>query len=159
MFKKYTVEEFISNHKHINYCEAVIDSDGFVIYVEPSHIQTMIALTGESREVIDEKMPIEASPIEWLTNYTNCIAVWHEGFIKPHSLTKMQKDSLDRLIEAGCVRMKNFRSKDLSEEVIDALAEMNSLLSGDDKKLLRCILEETKNAQSEEIQKLLEKLK
>lgn len=82
-FKKVAIDEFVSNHKHINYCEAVIYPDGCITYAVPSHQQALIKIANLSMEELDELMPMTAGSIEWLTDYTMCIPVWFEGYMIP----------------------------------------------------------------------------
>lgn len=98
-------EEFISNHKYVNYCEAIIYRDGTISYVKPSHIQTLIIETGMSEEEIYDLMPITASPIEWLISYTGCIAVWYDFIKTPKNITKEQIDTINKLVEGKVINL------------------------------------------------------
>lgn len=82
-FKKVSIEEFIANHKHINYCEAIIYPDGLITYAVPSHQESLIKISNLSREELLDLMPNTAGCVEWLLDYTNCISVWYEGYMLP----------------------------------------------------------------------------
>lgn len=94
------IDEFIKQHKHTNYCEAIILPNGDIDYATPSHIYKLISLTGKSKDEIDSIMPRTASPLEWLVSYTNCVAVWYD-FFRFNSLTEKQKCSLHKLVKSG----------------------------------------------------------
>lgn len=105
MNNKMSVHEYIKQHKHINYCEAIIDKDGLIIDVKPNHIQTLIRETGLSQDEINTMMPTSCSPIDWLVDYTGCIAVWYEGVIIPTTgFTKKQKESALLLVENNIIK-------------------------------------------------------
>lgn len=104
---KKSVDDFIRDHSHINYCEAIIYPDGFVEYAEPSHVEALLKITNEDRDIIYKKMPIWDAPIIWLTEYTGCIPVWTNGYIKPKLCSKEQEISLKKLIENKLVSNNN----------------------------------------------------
>lgn len=95
----------IEKHKQtfINYFEAIILPSGEVVYAVPSHIEKLIQITGESREVIYDKMPITASPIHWLLDYTGCVSLW-SAFHLGEPTTAEQQKTLQSLIEAGLTK-------------------------------------------------------
>lgn len=64
------VEQFIKEHDHINYCEAIIDKDGFVKNIKPNHIQTLIRKTNLPENLICAMMQIYESSIHWLVEFT-----------------------------------------------------------------------------------------
>lgn len=82
-FKKVSIDEFVANHKHINYCEAIIYPDGYITYAVPSHQQSLIKITNLSMDELENLMPMTAGSIEWLTDYTRCIPVWYAGYMLP----------------------------------------------------------------------------
>ncbi len=102
------IDDFIENHTHINYCEAIIHPDGSIEYARPSHVETLIRITGEDREVIYKKMPITASPIFWLIDYTRYISVWYDGYVKPDTCTKEQEESIKKLIDNNIIINNEF---------------------------------------------------
>lgn len=102
-----TADKFIEEHTYINYCEAIIYPDGTIEYASPSHIEALIRETKESMENIYNKMPIQASPIEWLSEYTKCIPVWTQGYILPQRISIPQKIALNKLIKVCLVEPKS----------------------------------------------------
>lgn len=101
---KQAADDFINNHEHINYCEAIIHRDGEIEYAIPSHTEKLIKITGENRDVIYEKMPVTASPILWLVDYTGCIALYTDFYYAPEKCTLKQRLSLKKLIDNGLVK-------------------------------------------------------
>lgn len=102
------VEEFIKNHRHTNYCEAIIDKHGKVCYVKPSHTYTLERMSGIDRNTLyKEKISIQDSPLHWLLNYNEAIAIWSNGFISNKKPTKESVNALKKLIEAGLVKENN----------------------------------------------------
>lgn len=95
-----SIDEFVKQHSHTNYCEAIILPNDNIDYATPSHIYKLISLTGKSKDEIDSIMPPTASPLEWLISYTNCVAVWY-NFFRFGNLTEMQKCSLHKLVKSG----------------------------------------------------------
>lgn len=83
IFKKINIEDFIKEHKHICYCEAIIYPDGDITYAVPSHQQALIKITGKTIDGLWDIIPQTASPNKWLIDYTKCIAVWYNGFKMP----------------------------------------------------------------------------
>lgn len=106
---KKQVDDFIKNHKYINYCEAIIYKDGYIEYASPSHVEALIKITGESRDAIYDKMPVTASPIIWLIEYTGCIAVYTNGCIKPKICTEEQEIALKELLDSKLLTSYSFR--------------------------------------------------
>lgn len=98
------VEQFIKQHNHINYCEAIIDKEGMVKNIKPNHVQTLIRETNLPEELIWLLMPIDATPIKWLVDYTGCVAVWYDMLLKPEDgITLKQKTSIQKMIDAGII--------------------------------------------------------
>ena len=54
-----TLDEFIAQHKHKNYCEIVISPDGDIEYAIPSHLYKLITLSKESKDKLDKMMQTE----------------------------------------------------------------------------------------------------
>lgn len=100
---KTSVIDFIANHHHIRYCEAVIDKNGLIEYAVPSHLFKLVAVSGKTYDEINEMMPLDASPIHWMVNYTGYISVWTKGYINPASPTLEQFKTLVALVEADLV--------------------------------------------------------
>lgn len=102
---KQTADDFIKNHHHINYCEAIIHRNGEIEYAVPSHLEKLIKITGEDRETLYNKIPIIDSPLLWLIEYTGCIAVYTDFYYKPIKSTLRQRLSLIKLINSGLVKL------------------------------------------------------
>lgn len=103
---KYNVEEFIKEYKSkwICYCEIIILSDGNIVLACPSHTECLLKLTGEKREVIDEKMPIYASPVEWYVDYLSVVSVWYNYQILSKNFTMEQIQTLEKLEECELIK-------------------------------------------------------
>ena len=106
---KKDVFNFIKDHNYIQYCECIIYKDGMIEYACPSHLEVLIKHTGETKEHIYGKMDIFDSPIDWLVQYTGCIAVYTNGYLKPNIVTSEQQKVLDALIKNNLVSDYNFR--------------------------------------------------
>lgn len=102
------IKDYIKNHKHINYCEAIIDIAGNIEDARPSHIEHLIRQTGLSREKIHELMPLTATPISWLVEYTQSIAIWYDYVCIPKEVSKEQLESLNLLINSKIVNKDNY---------------------------------------------------
>ena len=107
------IEKFLAEHKtkhpYGNYCEAIINKDGLISYVKPSHTYTLERLSGIDRNVLyKEKIPVSDSPIQWLIEHTKAIAVWSNGFRISKNPTPKSIETLKRLFEAGIVKQTEF---------------------------------------------------
>ena len=102
-----TVNEFLEDYKPqwINYCEIIILKNGTIEIATPSHTEKLIKLTGEHRDVIYEKMPIDASPTVWLVAYTQCVAVWADMQIGPVSINRFQLRVLKILADEKMIKL------------------------------------------------------
>ena len=100
---------FIKEHSYVDYCECIIYKDGTIEYACPNHLEVLIRYTGEAMEDIYNKMDIFDSPIDWLVQYTGCIAVYTNGYLKPNITTLKQQKALDALIKNNLVSDYNFR--------------------------------------------------
>lgn len=111
------IKEYINTHKdYINYCEAIIYPDGSIEDAIPSHTEKLIEITKEDRDILCDKMPIEAGPVAWLVDYTNCCSVWYNMGMLPENLTKEQEYTIEKLKEHGIlssdfVATKNFEMR------------------------------------------------
>lgn len=104
MSNRMDVEQFIKQHNHINYCEAIIDEDGMVQNINPSHVQTLIRETGLPEDLIWIMMPIEAMPIKWLVDFTGCVAVWFDILLRPKDgTTPEQENTIQKMIDAKII--------------------------------------------------------
>lgn len=102
------IYRFTDEHKYINYCECIISPDGLLEYANPSHVESLIRKTGKSREEIYNEMKIDDSPIYWLVDKTNYIAVYTSGYIKPKQTTEKQEEALNILIDKGLTGLNAF---------------------------------------------------
>ena len=98
------VKDYIIQHNDIYYCEAIIYPDGTIEDARPSHIEALLKATNEDREIINEKMPIEASPAAWLVDYTGCIAIWYNDALLPESFNAKQASTISKLITNNIVK-------------------------------------------------------
>ena len=103
--EKLYVDDFIKNHNHINYCEAIIYRDGRIAYVKPSHVETLIRATGLTHSQIYNEIPIFENVLHWLLDKTGCICVWYGGYVAPRNrkLTLAQHISLEKLSKSNIV--------------------------------------------------------
>lgn len=105
---KKDVYTFIKEHHYINYCEAVIDKEGMVEYAIPNHLGVLIRATGETVDDIYDKMPLIASPIHWLVEYTGYVSIWSNGCILPKNITEKQEYSLKQLVLNELTKLNKF---------------------------------------------------
>ena len=86
--------------------EAVILSDGTIMYARPSHQELLIQLAMEKNECTRDELSAACSAeyycrfIDWLCLQTGCISVWEDFFLGP-ALSSAQKNSLKKLKLAG----------------------------------------------------------
>jgi hypothetical protein len=108
---KRNFKEFIKEHKHINYCEAIVHPTGEVEYAQPSHVECLIRIYNKPKNIINAEMPLSTSPIIWLSEKTQCIPVYTNGYyLSPNlasSLTLVQMEALVALINAKLVKNYN----------------------------------------------------
>ena len=96
-----TLNEFIAQHKHKNYCEIVISPDGDIEYAIPSHLYKLITLLKESKNELDKMMPNRAAPLNWLCEHTKYAVCWYNYFILPKDYTNIQVSIIKTLSDAG----------------------------------------------------------
>lgn len=117
------IEEYLETHKdQYNYCEAVIFPDGSIEDARPSHCEMLLKITGEDRFVMYDKMPINAGPVAWLVDYTNCCSIWFQMGMLPENLTKEQENTIKILKNAGQLS-KDFEAVKNHEMKICALQQ------------------------------------
>jgi hypothetical protein len=90
------VNDFVNQHTHIGYCEAIIFPNGDIEYANPGHTYKLINIASESRNELDTMIPTNASPLHWLVEHTQCISLWYEFFIY-NTITDDQKNTLKQL--------------------------------------------------------------
>lgn len=105
----------LHNKTYFNYTEVVIYPNGTIEYAVPSHCEKLIQIgidkgLWKSRDDCNRKIPKEYwfDTIGWLLMQTDCVCVWYDSFRYPenHSITRMQKFSLKRLIDSKAVKFK-----------------------------------------------------
>lgn len=105
IFKKITCDEFIKNHNHINYCEAIIYVDGDITWAVPSHVNALSKIIGLSQEELNSKIPITESPIHWLIEKTGCISIWYDSWIY-YEINEAQRHTLKKLYNSKIIGFK-----------------------------------------------------
>lgn len=102
---KKDIDTFIKEHEHINYCEAIIFKNAKIGYVNPSHQETLMRETDHTKEELNKMIPITESVLNWLLDYTECIAVWTNGYMLPRNknISAEQKEVLHKLINENLV--------------------------------------------------------
>ena len=121
------IDEFIEQHNrnYTCYCEVLILKDGTPIYANPSHQYKLMEVYGVPRkqyvfckgkeyEELQAEMPLYASPLHWLVEKTQTVAVWWDMLIFPMEFTREQISTVGRMISAGCIDKKI--SLDISHE-------------------------------------------
>lgn len=110
---KLEVEDFIKQHTHYYYCEAILYPDGTISYVKPSHTETLIRATGMTHKEVYEEMPITANVVSWLLDKTRCVAIYYDGYVEPPNkkITLAQKIALKKLTESDIVSFKYLHDK------------------------------------------------
>ena len=125
-----TCQEFIAQHEYKNYCEIVISPTGDVEYAIPSHLYKLMAITGKSKEEIRQLMPMRASPIHWLIEYTGYGVCWYSSFLLPIGYSKRQIAVIRRLMRAGIMSICTQGFITQEKTVCDAWAKFEE--TGDD---------------------------
>ena len=91
----------------INYLEVIILEDGEIVYAVPSHQQKLIELYCKKHNVtpreLQEIIPLQESPIDWLIYNLGVISVWYEFIYRPKEITDKQKEALERLVSEDCI--------------------------------------------------------
>lgn len=98
------VMDFIKQHNHIRYCEAIILPNGDIEYANPSHTYKLCEIYDSSKSIkeINSIIPLQCSPIDWLCRECQCVAVWYNMIMydyKFQKITEQQKDSIKALID------------------------------------------------------------
>ncbi len=115
MIQLTNIDDFIKQHnqQYINYCEAIIHSNGSITYAEPSHLLKLQLMWGVPenelfdggpiRDKLYKEMPQYASPVHWLSETLNCIVLWYNAAIFPPNYTAQQINSIRKLIKNKCI--------------------------------------------------------
>lgn len=91
------VEDFIKQHTHTGYCEAIILPNGDIHYAVDGHTNDLIRVANKPKRVINKIMPQNASPLHWLVCYTKCVSLWYNFFIY-NSMTDAQINTIKELV-------------------------------------------------------------
>lgn len=104
---KFNAFDYIMQHKHICYCEAILFPDGTIEDAQPSHTERLIAITQIPREELWERIKTWENPLEWMCNYTGCISIWYNMYYATNKPTNKQINTLRVLIDNKVVGFKN----------------------------------------------------
>lgn len=100
---KMHVEDFIEQHIHINYCEAIIYPDGDIEYAFPSHINKLADISGKTLVELEKIIPLTAEPLSWLLGYTKCVSLWYDSF-QFDSINDAQLKTISLLVKNGALQ-------------------------------------------------------
>lgn len=105
--------EFIQTHKHICYCEIIVSQDGEIHNICPSHTETLLRIVmkrlGKTREEVYDMIPIYASPLHWLVEYTGDVAIWYGYAVVPPNISQEQKNVIKMLQNNSIIDTANFK--------------------------------------------------
>lgn len=97
-------KEYVKIHKHINYCEVVVDKEGLIAEAHPSHTEFLRMYAGLSQEeLMDLCEKHNDIPINTLLEHTGCVAVWYNHYMYEGNLSDKQKEALAILIKNDIV--------------------------------------------------------
>lgn len=107
-FIKYTKDH---PEKFIDYCEIIITRGGLIFFANPSHIEAMVSYICNkihtSREKFIKSIPLLCSPMEWIIDKYELIAVWHFGYMySSKGLSSRQKFTIRLLEENNLINKK-----------------------------------------------------
>lgn len=91
------IKEYIKQHDDDCYCEAIIYPNGDIENAIPGHVYKLMSTTDKTKEELNELMPNNAAPLEWLLGYTKCISIWYDLF-KYDSITTEQINTIQELV-------------------------------------------------------------
>lgn len=97
------IKDFIDQHDHINYCEAIIAPDGNIEYAYPSHEQYLITKSNKTIDQLKKIIPFYANYMHWLLGYTGCICVWYDRLLSPINYTTAQVNTIRQLIKQNII--------------------------------------------------------
>ena len=93
------------------YCDGVIMPDGEYLLTD-NHLNTLVSLTGKTKETVWNMIPSEDSALFWLIAYTGCVVTDYNASVGIQ-MTKEQKQVYDALVEHGVILDKYY---DISKE-------------------------------------------
>lgn len=118
----YNVDEYIAQHNHINYCEAIVFKNGDVMDVRPSHQETLVRLAarhyGVTRDELYSMIPIEASPLHWIVEDLGLVALWYDFAVVPYDMSDEQVATIKKLQECNILSDTDFCYKATREKTI-----------------------------------------
>ena len=106
------IDEYIAQHKHVQYCELFIHADGTVETLRSSHTNDLIYFlygvdlrfaSEEEYYEVYKKIPPDVDILEWLINQTNMVGIYYSQAIVPRNVTPIQMSSIEKLIESKIV--------------------------------------------------------
>lgn len=106
MIKPMTVQEFLQyvkdhEYKYISYCEILINTKGEVILSIPSHTEALVReimmIEHCTREDLQESIPMNCEPINFMCDKYNYCAVWYQAVLTPLRVTKEQSSTIQIL--------------------------------------------------------------
>lgn len=104
-----TIEDYITQHNHINYCEILIYPDGRCSELTSSHTNNLVEwIWGVKHHhmELDEAVKFNkrfekiTNLYHYLTNQSGLISVWYSQAVIPLNYTDIQMESLNTLIHA-----------------------------------------------------------
>ena len=104
-----SVDEYLSVHTEICYCESLIFPDGTICDCIPSHEIALARASCFTFDELRELIPMSASPVEWLVECTGCVAVWYDYCIASLSLTDAQLDTVRRLNSCDVTNIRDIK--------------------------------------------------
>lgn len=103
-----TAHEFVLEHNHIRYCEAIITPDGLIAPVHTSHQNMLLKLFCQAYNISldDAWIKLSAVPFDvmnYLITNLNIVAVWYDFSIGCVNNTHEQRQTLEYLIQTKTV--------------------------------------------------------
>lgn len=91
------VKDYIKQQSSYDYCEAIIYPNGDIEDAIPGHVYKLMSITDKTKEELNELIPNNAAPLEWLLGYTKCVSIWYDLF-KYDSITTEQINTIQELV-------------------------------------------------------------
>ena len=100
------VNQFMEEHKekwYINYCEAIIFEDRSIDFANPSHTERLVEEYCINNHILRDELikliPREDSPLFWLLEKLNAVALWLETLLVDHYNNYKVNDAQIKTIE------------------------------------------------------------
>lgn len=102
---RFKVDDFIKQHDHTHYCEAIVHTNEDLEYAIPSHIEKIRDIANLTIEEARVAIPIDESPICWFLDKTGCIALWYDAILAPEHtpITDEQRETIRKLCECKII--------------------------------------------------------